>query len=114
MYKHVIFQSEFFSRKLAGESYNGYYILTEYKFSSRYTLGAMLERISLPHIHEENEEFELESETVNGFSTALSYFPSDFQRLRLQFDYHNEEEFKEKRLLLQWTFIIGPHKPHGY
>ncbi|MFC1555090.1 hypothetical protein ACFL7D_10675 [candidate division KSB1 bacterium] len=86
----------------------------EYKYDPRWTIGAMVEKTDMPYFYEQNEGIELEKGSLNGFSTALSYFPSHFQRLRIQFDYSKEEGFKDKAITFQWTFLIGPHQPHAY
>ena len=114
LYKHVIIQSEFMNRAFGDESYSGAYIYGEYKFSQRWSAGIMLQSTKYPHVHEHDDSFEIEEENIEGASLALSHYLTHFQRLRLQFDYRNEMDITDKRVTLQWTFLIGPHKPHSY
>ena len=54
----------------------------------------------------------LESAT-RGYSPYLTFWASEFQRLRLQYTYLDEPETHDNQVFLQWTGILGSHV-HGF
>ena len=114
LYRHVIVQGEYMNRKFGDDGYSGFYVMGELKVNPRWTIGVLAEKTDVPYIHEHYQVLKLRTESIDGISAALSYFPSHFQRLRLQFDSLKEVGFTDKAVTLQWTFLIGPHKPHAY
>ncbi len=109
LYRHLIVQSEIMGKKLLYNAYKGFYIFSEYKYARRWTFGGMVQRTEYPLFDDDL----LYKETSSGISAALSFFPSDFQRVRFQFD-RKKAELTNNIFSIQWTFIIGPHKPHSY
>ncbi|MCU0610761.1 MAG: hypothetical protein MUE60_03105 [Candidatus Eisenbacteria bacterium] len=110
LYTHVLLQAELMSRAVHEDDLFGFYAMTEYKFTRRWAAGAMFEHNE--HLHQHGEETETEEQSWG--SLAVSYQPSEFQRMRAQFDLPVDVEEADSRVTLQWTFLIGPHKPHSY
>jgi len=108
LYNHLVFQAELHRRTIEEHPFIGFYGLAEYKFARQWTAGVMFDRAALPH-HEEDH-----GEVSSLLSTALSYWPSEFQRVRLQYDHPLADDRHAQRLTLAWTFLIGPHRPHSY
>ena len=52
-----------------------------------------------------------------GISPLITFWASEFQRLRLQYNY-TRRNFGTKRNIneafLQWTFTLGPHRPEPF
>ena len=111
MYRHFILQGELMSRKLEEEYRIGFYTMAEYLLARRWTIGAMFQRFERPHDEHDGGDEEGSSSSLE---LTLTFWPTEFQRLRLQYDHPFETETGEKQLLLKWTYIIGPHKPHAY
>ncbi len=61
------------------------------------------------------ENFEDTGEHTSGFSPFLTFWQSEFVRLRGQYDFlnHNSRE-DENRFFLQFTWSLGPHKHEAY
>jgi hypothetical protein len=83
---------------------SGGYLYFESFFMRRFSLGARLDY----------------SEAVNGAvdrlttsSAFVTWMPSEFHRLRFQFDNFNGEGVADQRYTLQWTAFIGSHS-HGF
>ena len=118
---HFVIQGEVMSRALGPDFYTGFYALAQLKFLRRWTLGVMYNMWEVPHFHAHDDDdhhhhgdgaFEKEIESV--FSAALSFYASEFQRIRLQYDMAMEHDETDHSLTLQWTFVLGPHAPHAY
>jgi hypothetical protein len=53
--------------------------------------------------------------TDNGFSTILTYWPSEFSQIRGQYRYTNYAEGRSaNELLLQLIFSLGAHGAHPF
>ena len=50
---------------------------------------------------------------TKAYSPYLTFWPSEFQRLRLQYTYLDQPGAHENQFFLQWTAIIGSHV-HGF
>jgi len=109
LYTYLLLQGELHGRTLEEQSYTGFYGMAEYKFARQWAAGLMFEQVTMPAEHQEDP-----SASFSSLSAAFSFWPSEFQRLRLQYDHPLTEEKHDQRLTLAWTFLIGPHKPHSY
>lgn len=63
-------------------------------------------------------DYVLEGEKSNAnrnYSAIVTFFPSEFSRLRFQWNRKdNDGEEREHRFFLQFTWSIGPHRPHPF
>jgi hypothetical protein len=50
---------------------------------------------------------------TKAYSPYLTFWPSEFQRLRLQYTYLDSPGAHENQFFLQWTAILGSHA-HGF
>lgn len=107
---HLVVQGEVMSRTLGEEELGGFYAMVEYKLTRRWMAGIMFEHNE--YLHQHGEETETEDQSWG--SLAISYHPSEFQRLRAQVDAPVDAEEVDSRVTVQWTFLIGPHRPHSY
>jgi hypothetical protein len=81
-------------------------------------LEAMLTRVFRPgflfeytnNINEDDEE--AHGDTI-GYSPYLTIWPSEFQRLRLQYTYQDAPHDNANEFFLQWTVVLGSHV-HGF
>jgi hypothetical protein len=107
-YSSFILQSEvIFSRRELHDSNDklkssGYYIFGQYQLSRRVYLGLRYDYSEFPY---NNMEYE------RAYSAALSFWPSDATRFRLQYT-HTDRTFGQESnsIFLQTTFTLGPHK----
>ncbi len=111
LYKSFTWQTEFFFLdREEGTSENikaaGFYSYVEYQLGRRwYVLGRY-------------DRAELQDNSGNAdqkYVAALTYFPSNFQTIRLQSTTSKDFQGKSSTLLsLQWNFVIGAHGAHIY
>jgi hypothetical protein len=48
-------------------------------------------------------------------SPNLTYYPSEFTKIRLQYNYHDRRDFGiDHSVWLQWEFGVGPHGAHAF
>ena len=50
---------------------------------------------------------------TDSYSPYLTIWPSEFQRVRLQYTYQDVPQNHESQFFLQWTVILGSHV-HGF
>lgn len=111
LYKSFTWQTElFFLDREEGGPENikaaGFYSYVEYQLGRRwYVLGRY-------------DRAELQDNSGNAnqkYVAALTYFPSNFQTIRLQSTISKDFQGKSSTLLsLQWNFVIGAHGAHIY
>jgi len=82
----------------------GGYTYVEAFFARRFSAGMRFDYSQSP-----NEQTDL----ANTVSAFLTWMPSEFQRLRFQFDDSWGHEQTNQRFTLQWTAFIGSHS-HGF
>jgi hypothetical protein len=117
VYTHLLLQGEFMSRTIHEEDHAGFYAMGEYLFARQWTFGALFQSLEVPSTHEDGHAHDDEADekaTETWLGATLSYWPSEFQRVRMQYDHPVDMDDADARLTFQWTFIIGPHKPHAY
>jgi len=101
---------------------DSYYAYLFGRFSRRWIVGLRYDNAELPGFHShiyEPEEFR-EGLRDTGWTPFLTYWQSEFVRLRLQYQ-RIDRDFvspkgpeKDNRLWLQVTFSAGPHKHESY
>ena len=61
------------------------------------------------------EETELGSDaTITRNSAMLAYSPSEFSRIRLQYNHRDWDEGRDDLWVLQYTMSLGSHGAHRY
>ncbi len=80
----------------------GYYLFGQYQFSRRWYLGLRYDYSEFPYNDREYER---------AYSAAISFWPSEATRFRLQYT-HTDRTFGDESnsIFLQTTFTLGPHK----
>jgi hypothetical protein len=73
-------------------------------FARRYSAGVRFDRSESP-----DESTDL----ANTISAFVTWMPSEFHRLRFQFDNAWGDEPTNQRFTLQWTAFLGSHS-HGF
>lgn len=89
------------------EAAGGFWSLAEMRLSPSWLVGARFDRVRSP------EEPDV---TQWLFSPTLTWWQSEFVRLRAEYDLLSgfEEEDRSGMFLLQVTFAMGPHKHATY
>lgn len=84
----------------------GFFASGEYQLNRRWYAGL---RYQLA------ESFEDAGRRLSGFSPFLTFWQSEFVRLRAQYDFLNDNGGDdENRFFLQFTWSLGPHKHEAY
>jgi len=111
LYNSLTWQTEFFflNREVdAAENIKatGFYSYVEYQFGRRWFVLGRYDRAELP---------DNSGDTDQKYVAALTYFPSNFQTIRLQSTTSKDFQGKSSTILsLQWNFVIGSHGAHIY
>ena len=101
---------------------DSYYAYLFGRFSRRWLVGLRYDNAELPGFHShlyDPEEFQ-EGLKDTGWTPFLTYWQSEFVRLRLQYQRIDRDFIspkgpeKDNRLWLQVTFSAGPHKHESY
>ena len=103
------------------ETLFGYWGMVEYLFAKRFSAGILFDHVvgHEEEAHEEDEEnghHEEGEEEAKGTDLVfnLSFMPSEFQRIRLEYELPLTEELTDHRISLNWSFFIGPHQTHRF
>ncbi len=84
----------------------GGYVSGEYQLGQRWFAGLR---------YQYSDQFDDSGEHSSGFSPFLTFWQSEFVRLRAQYDFLNHQsENDENRFFLQFTWSLGPHKHEAY
>lgn len=106
LYRSLVWQTEaYFGRRDTGAgtlSPKGWFSLMEYQLSRTLFLGVRYDFAQAPD----------KSFSARGFSLALTLFPSEFGRYRLQWNRLKLGGQTVHEVWLQTTFSIGVHRPH--
>ena len=94
------------AHEISGRAF-GFWGMGEIRLSESWLMGARLARSSSPQDPDE---------TAWLISPTLSWWQSEYVRLRLEYDLLGRSfvDGREGRLLLQVTFAMGPHKHETY
>ncbi|MFQ5738299.1 MAG: hypothetical protein ACE5JX_04760 [Acidobacteriota bacterium] len=89
-----------------GGSPFGMYVSGEYQLSQRWFTGL---RFDFAQSLEDNDQH------ISSFSPFLTFWESEFVRLRAQYSFLNQNaDDNESRFFLQFTWSLGPHKHEAY
>ena len=111
LYKSFTWQTEFFflDKEVAGVENiqaTGFYSYAEWQIGRRWFVLGRYDRAELP---------DNSGDAGQKYIAALTYFPSNFQTIRLQSTTSRSFEGESSTLLsLQWNFVIGSHGAHIY
>ena len=83
----------------------GYYVLAETRLGQQWLAGGRYDRTENPHDP---------SETAWLVSPTLTWWQSEFVRIRGEYDLLGRGDTRPGRFLLQVTFAMGPHKHETY
>lgn len=84
----------------------GFFSFLEYQISRSWFLGTRLDYSQFPDTNELNQK---------AISGLLTFWPSEFQTLRLQYQHTTGDNVEiDNQILLQWFFVIGAHGAHPY
>lgn len=95
-------------RRMPGESVTSYalYSFMRYQVRQRWFIGARYDYSEFPENNKVNEA---------AYSSVLSFFATEFQKIDLQYQYGVPAEGKNfNRVLLRVVFVIGAHGAHKY
>ncbi len=110
-YHSFTFQTEFlFSQRdqAAGQQVNsfGFFTFLEYQLTQRWFLGSRFDYSEFPDASDLNQK---------AFSGLVTFWPSEFQTLRLQYKHTSGDLVEvDNQILAQWFFVIGAHGAHPY
>lgn len=109
LYRSLSWYNEFALARRSGangsRSATGFFSMIEYQLSRTLYLGARYDWASLPD----------SSAHGSGISFALTYYPSEFSRYRLQLNRRRYSLLGTSwDLILEATFSIGIHRPHPF
>ncbi|WP_369177381.1 hypothetical protein [Candidatus Thiodubiliella endoseptemdiera] len=130
------FQTEYFDRKEMGNvtmlnsgppvettSYDGHqkgwYAQTTYKFKPQWQLGLRYDQLDSNNTGSnvnvlKEAGLDNEGHTPKRTSLALDWLPSEFSRVRLQFNKDDSYEKSDNQILLQYTMSLGSHGAHQF
>lgn len=134
--KHFKLQFEYFSREENGaitmlnsgppvetSSYdgdqNGWYLQAIYRFKSQWQTGLRVDRLSSNNTGSDSDvlaEAGLDDEghTPERISVMVEWLPSEFSRIRLQYNRDDSYEEPDNQLFLQYTMSLGSHGAHPF
>lgn len=106
LYRSLVWQTEaYWGQRETGNGTvkpKGWFTMVEYQLSRTLFLGARYDFAQSPD----------KSFSGRGFSLAITLFPSEFSRYRLQWSRHKIGGQTVHEVWLQTTFSIGVHRPH--
>ena len=134
--RHVKFSAEYFERNESGNisllnsgppletsSYDGtqsgWYASLVYQFIPRWRSGVRFDQLDSNNAGSDNavlQEASLASSTdkPQRSSIMLEWLPSEYSRLRLQYNHDQSTAVDDKQWLLQYTFSLGAHGAHSF
>ncbi|MEE2733416.1 MAG: hypothetical protein VYA55_21525 [Pseudomonadota bacterium] len=140
--QQLVLQAEYFQRKETALSHfseednyfeadydgkqSGYYLQAVYRFHPQWSSSLRYDAITPDNefseldangidMEEFLEETELGSdETITRQSAMLEYTPSEFSRIRLQYNHRDWGEDRDDLWVIQYTMSLGSHGAHSY
>ena len=134
--RHVKFQFEYFDRQEDGaitmlnsgppvetSSYDGHqkgwYAQTVYQFKPQWRAGLRYDRLDSNNRGSDADvlgEAGLDNEghTPKRTSAMIEWVPSEFSRVRLQYNHDDSYEESDNQVILQYTTSLGSHGAHQY
>jgi hypothetical protein len=84
----------------------GLYSSLEYRVNRRWTVAGRFDRSG----HANDARL-----TDTGFSTILTYWPSEFSQIRSQYRFgHYGQGINSNEMLIQFLFVMGAHGAHPF
>lgn len=118
-HQFVALQAEILKRRTHGLTKGmddwGMYAQATYRFTQRWMTGLRYDWAS--DRRNETEENAFNEGARYRISPMLTFFPSEFSRFRLQYDYDRPKFLHQRRqhaAFVQWEFIIGEHGAHKF
>jgi len=98
---------------------NGWYAQAIYQFIPNWRTGLRYDQLDSDNKGSDNDvlaEAGLDNEghTPKRYSTMLEWVPSEFSRVRLQFNHDKSYEETDNQVILQYTHSLGSHASHQY
>lgn len=99
---------------------SGFYLQTTFQFSPQWATG-----IRYDHLNGSNHGNNLSTLTLAGlntntlkkptrYSAMIQWQPSEFSRIRLQFNDDQSQSYSDKQVMLQYTLSLGTHGAHSF
>ncbi|NIR52388.1 hypothetical protein GWO43_04430 [candidate division KSB1 bacterium] len=109
-YKSFTWQSEFLysnREEIAGDVNSlGVFSFMQYQLTKRWFVGGRFDYSEFPNTSDFREV---------GFSGLVTFWPSEFQTLRLQYRHLNRDLAQDDNaIIFQWLFITGAHGAHEF
>ncbi|MEM8593883.1 MAG: TonB-dependent receptor [Pseudomonadota bacterium] len=128
--KHVKLQTEYMIRKEDGNvshgdhsdlingTQKGFYVQGVYQFQPNWRAGLRYDQVQSKFSGEDEaiEEAGLDNEgmTPKRYTASLEYVPSEFSRVRLQYNKDESSDESDDQVMLQYTMSLGPHGAHSF
>jgi hypothetical protein len=133
--RHFKLQAEYFSRKEQGDiemvnsdplestnytgKQNGFYVQGIYQFMPQWRTGLRYDQLSSSADGSDAdvlEEASLDNEGIKPkrYSVMTEWLPSEFSRVRLQYNHDKSYEHGDHQIILQYTMSLGAHGAHSY
>jgi hypothetical protein len=136
--QNLTLQAEYFQRDEKGEqtgndstgtlatadnyrgSQSGWYAQGAYQFAPEWTVALRYDQLSSSAKADTNVSVLDESglkangHTPNRSSIALSWKPSEFSRIRVQYNDDHSQPTADQQLFVQYTYTLGTHAAHSY
>ncbi|MFK5984391.1 MAG: hypothetical protein QM479_03050 [Pseudomonadota bacterium] len=98
---------------------DGWYAQAIYQFVPHWRTGIRYDRLSSDNKGSDEEllaEAGLDNKghTPDRYSAMLEWLPSEFSRIRLQFNRDNSYENSDNQIFLQYTYSLGSHGAHQF
>ena len=131
--RNLKLQAEYFQRDESGQmtlddtaqtsTYNGdqqgWYAQAVYQFVQQWKVGLRYDRVSSDNTGSDDAVLDEAGLLENGHtphrsSVMLAWRPSEFSRLRLQYNRDDSTPQTDNQLFLQYTMVMGAHGAHSY
>ncbi|MBV1914066.1 MAG: porin [Pseudomonadales bacterium] len=98
---------------------NGWYLQATYRFKPQWQTGLRYDRLSSNNTGSDSDvlaEAGLDDEghTPERISVMVEWVPSEFSRIRLQYNRDDSYEETDNQLFLQYTMSLGSHGAHSF
>jgi hypothetical protein len=98
---------------------SGWYAQAVYQFMPQWRTGFRYDQLDSDNIGSDSdilEEAGLDDEghTPKRYSAMLEWLPSEYSRIRLQFNHDESYEESDNQVLLQYTHSLGSHGAHNF
>jgi len=134
-YRYLLLQSEYIYRKFDGTKFGydnnddlqtqrlekkqaGFYVEGIYKFAQRWRAGLRYDLINKNDVFVNGRNMNL-PESMDKYSAMIDFLPSEFSRIRLQYNYDKSlfignDRKPNHEIILQFNLAIGAHGAHGF